>query len=281
LGAKVPSRRGLYAQYKRGIGNELSWGAFSNIVKGLEKSAPEDPFSAVQWEPWPDTEEGPQLEETPEETDFLLKLDYIKQVERGVSLYSHEAKWGRRLRVALKGLPPYGQYRFVSLYATREVINHYLNRPKYTADLDAFIAFKPWRPYYEWVSYNAYLFAVQTGIIPFPELDPRVSLGNSTVSTEIPGVQLPKGPGPTQDPNLALRLRNTLIWILDPQRMVDPDQGSDPQKLALLRFWSRAELEEVPFHEAAAALVSVANQGKGVSPRQDQQPVGIMNGGNG
>jgi hypothetical protein len=241
LGAEKPSRRSLYDRYKQKVGDELSWGAFSDVVKKLEFRAPPDPFPLAQWKPWAD-----HNEESPEETDFLLLLNYIKQVECGVGLYEHEARWGRRLRVGLGGLNPYGQYKLVSLYATRDVLNYYLKRPQYTADLDGFVAFKPWRPHHNWAAYRIYLLALETGVVQFPEVDPRPGLGDDVDLASIPGVQFPEGPGPEEYPDLDRRLRSGLLWLLMPPKELPTDRESDPQKREilelLLHLWT-CELE--------------------------------------
>jgi hypothetical protein len=180
----------------------------------------------------------------------LLLLNYIKQAEYDVPLYSHEAKWGKRLRVGLKGLNPYGQYKLVSLYATRDVINHYLKRPEYIADLDAFVAFKPWLPHHNWAAYRIYLLALEAGVVPFPEVDPRLELGEAIDPTSMPGVQFPEGPGPEEYPDLDSRLRSGLFWLLMPPKELSPDRESDPQKRQivelLLHLWTY-ELETSQF----------------------------------
>jgi hypothetical protein len=224
--------------------NKIKQRKIIEIVSEAKKAAPENPFPYSEWKPWVNPEESP------EETDFLSLLNHIKQVECGITLYVHEAKWGRRLRVGLKGLNPYGQYKLISLYGTRDVINYYLKRPEYTADLDAFVAFKPWRPHYNWASYFAYLAALAAEAVPFPEVDPRKDprQGQSVTidPTTMPGLQIPEGPGPAQDSDIAERLRNGLLWLLTPPEAVAPDRESDPEKREMLRqllkFWEN-ELE--------------------------------------
>jgi hypothetical protein len=221
------------------------------IVSEAKKAAPRLPFSYSEWEAWADPAESP------EETYFLLLLSHIKQVECGLPLYTHEAKWGKRLRVGLNGLDPYGQYKLVSLYATRQVINYYLGgpdplkQPKYsTADLDAFVMFKPWLPHHNWAAYYRYLVALEAEVVPFPEVDPRPGLGETIDPTAMPEVQWPQGPGPVEYPDLDRRLKDALLWLLVPRTPLEPDRESDPQKrelLELLRHSWTYELETSQF----------------------------------
>jgi hypothetical protein len=227
------------------------------IVSGVKKAAPKKPFPFAEWKPWVDPQEAA------EETYFLLLLNYIKQAESGVSLYQHEARWARRLRIDVAGLNPYSQYKLVSLYAVREVINYYLNRPQCNDDLDAFVTFKPWRPHYNWTAYYIYLGALEAGVVPFPEVDPRSVLGEDIDPASMPGVQFPQGPGPEQYPDLHDRLRAGLLWLLMPPTELPPDRESDPQKRQslelLLKLWT-LELEtsqSVQYHHQVQQLLAV------------------------
>jgi hypothetical protein len=224
------------------------------IVSTAKKAAPKQPFPFAEWKPWGDPQE------TAEETYFLLLLNCIKNAESGVSLYQHEARWARRLRVDVAGLSPYSQYKLVSLYGMREVIDYYLNRPQCNDDLDAFVAFKPWRPHSNWTAYHIYLRALQAGVVPFPEVDPRVSLGEGIDPASMPGVRFPQGPGPEQYPDLDHRLRSGLLWLLMPPKELPPDRESDPQKREmlqlLLELW-RDEMETSDSFQVKAMLAAM------------------------
>jgi hypothetical protein len=252
LWAKTPQASGhaVANRYFRIYGDkDIKLRKIISIVSAAKKAAPEKPFSFAEWQPWGDPQESP------EETYFLLLLHYIKQAESGMGLYQHEARWGRQLKIGVAGLSPYSQYKLVYLYSIREVVNHYLKRPQYTADLDGFVAFKPWRPYHNWAAYYIYLFAVGAGVVPFPEVDPRPESGEDIDPALMPGVQFPEGPGPElypEGPGLGLypdldnRLRSVLRWLLMPPKELPPDRESDSQKRGilelLLKLWTN-ELE--------------------------------------
>jgi hypothetical protein len=227
------------------------------IVTAAKKAAPNQPFPFAEWKPWVDRQE------TAEETYFLLLLNYIKQADAGVSLRQHEARWARRLRVDIAGLNPYSQYKLVSLYAMREAISYYLNRPQRNDDLDAFVAFRPWRPHHNWSAYHIYLAALEAGVVPFLEVDPRADLGEDIDPGSMQGVQFPQGPGPEQYPGLHDRLRSALHWLLMPPEELAPDRESDPQKRQslelLLKLWA-LELEtsqSVQYHHQVQQLLAL------------------------
>ena len=93
------------------------------------------------WRPWVDPQE------TPEDRAFLLVINAARTAEAGLGLLQYEAEWGRKLRVALEGLSPYGQFRIVEVYGRREYIARYFKRETiYTADMDGLVAYKPWLP---------------------------------------------------------------------------------------------------------------------------------------
>jgi hypothetical protein len=243
------------------------------IVSGVKKAAPKKPFPFAEWKPWVDPQE------TAEETYFLLLLNYIKQAESGVSLYQHEARWARRLRIGVAGLNPYSQYKLVSLYAVREVISYYLNRPQRSDDLDAFVTFAPWRPHHNWAAYYIYLGALEAGVVPFPEVDPRADLGEDIGPDSMPGVQFPQGLGPEQYPDLHDRLWAGLLWLLMPPKELPTDRESDPQKRQmlelLLKLWT-LELEtsqSLQYHQQVQQLLALlvgqyANEQE--QPREEQ-----------
>ena len=227
------------------------------IVSGVKKAAPKKPFPFAEWKPWVDPQE------TAEETYFLLLLSYIKQAESGVSLYQHEARWARRLRVDIAGLNPYSQYKLVSLYAMREAISYYLNRPQRNDDLDAFVAFRPWRPHHNRTAYYIYLGALEAGVVPLPEVDPRADLGEDIDPDSMQRVQFSQGTGPEQYSELHDRLRAGLLWLLMPPKELPPDRESDPQKRQilelLLKLWT-LELEtsqSLQYHHQVQQLLAL------------------------
>lgn len=268
------SARAIAGKYVEIHGGEgIKQRKIEEMVSNLKKAAPKEPFPFTDWKPWAD------LQETPEETYFLLLLNYIKQAESGASLYQHEARWARRLRVGIAGLNPYSQYKLVSLYAVREVISYYLNRPQRNEGLDAFVAFRPWRPHHNWTAYYIYLGALEAGVVPFPELDPRADLGEGIDPDSIPGLQFPEGPGPeVQSPQVPVpeeyvelperhtelndHLRAGLSRLLMPPKDLPPDRENDPQKRqileALLKLWA-LELEtsqSVQYHRQVQQLLA-------------------------
>jgi hypothetical protein len=174
LGAKEPSRRSLYGRYVAEVGHELSWGSFSTVAKRLEEAAPKEPFPAAPWRPWIDPEESAA------DTAFLLRINAAMLAEQGRRLYDLEARWGRRLRPALEGVPPLGQSRLVMHYALRELRAYYLREEIYTEDLDNLLAYRPW---FEG-NQEAYHFALVSGLAPYPGLDPFNTFRNAPVPPE-------------------------------------------------------------------------------------------------
>jgi hypothetical protein len=156
------SRRDVYSEYvRKKWGKDVSWGKFNNIISETERNAPATPFPTSEWHPWVNPEEST------EDSAFLLQLNAVKQVEFGVGLHMHEANWGRRLRAALDGLHPFGQYRFVIFYSMREMISYYLRQELRTLDLDNFVAYKPWLP----GNSKIYELALASGMAPKLQLD--------------------------------------------------------------------------------------------------------------
>jgi hypothetical protein len=160
LDSEKPSRRSLYDRYKRKVANELSWGAFSDIVKKLEFRAPPDPFRIAQWKPWVNSEESPA------DAVCLLRINAVMRLESGRDLYDLEAKWGRRLRLALAGVHPFGQCRFVMYYTWREIAAYYRRMEMYTDDLDTLLTYQVWRP----ENREVYRKALEAGIAPYPNI---------------------------------------------------------------------------------------------------------------
>ena len=221
LGMPKPSRRKLYAKYQKDVGNELSWGSFSTIVKRLEEAAPKKPFAIAHWKPWADPQESP------EETAYLLCINAVVRAESGRDLYDLEVRWARRLRPSLEGISPLGQYRLVIHYTLREIRAYYLEEDQYTDDLDSLLAYRPWFPQYR----EAYNLALALGTAPYPELDPFNILGESPPSPEL-----------KEELVRTFKYR----WLMQLEWMLTPSEtfltGEDPQQARildlLLRFWA-------------------------------------------
>ena len=157
------SRRKLFDAYiKSPNGKNIGLSTFNTVVREIEEKGPTEPFPHEEWIPWVNPEESA------EDSDFLLRIKAIKEAEQGIGLYTFEADWGRRLRVALEGLHPFGQYRFVLAYAFRDVISHHLRKERITLDLDGFVVYKPWLP----GNIAAYELALASGIAPKLRMDP-------------------------------------------------------------------------------------------------------------
>lgn len=120
---------------KRGLGNE-------DLDAGYES-----------WSPWTDDTE------TSEESHYLLKLNAVCRSVFGRPMDVNEARWAKRLRVALDDLSPRVQYMFVHAYALKEQVGQPTSRPGRTAGvidlddggisarwLDLIITYKPWVP---------------------------------------------------------------------------------------------------------------------------------------
>lgn len=167
------SVRKLHERYSRKNVKEISLSKFNQIVRGLDKNAPPESFPRSEWKPWVDQ----QL--TSEDSAFLLRLNAISLAEEGRNLLIQAAEWARRLRVALEGLHPYGQYKVVETYLLRQMHAYYLGHDEaYTADLDGLLAYKPWLP----ENQLAYGLAVASGSVPFPFIDPSASHSDSFLS---------------------------------------------------------------------------------------------------
>lgn len=145
------------------------WGTFEvpkirrvqEIMSGAIGGASGEPipkFDYVTWMPWVN-------DETAEDNAFLLTMDFVCMAISMRHMYSHEAAWCRRLRVALQGILPYDQFYFVSLYSSRTVYAHYDRTTNAdTLDLDTILAYKPWLPENE----LPYSSAVAAGIAVGP-----------------------------------------------------------------------------------------------------------------
>ena len=138
---------------------KVSLRTVQNILSAAKGRAGET-FIPAPWHPWLNKPGG-----TAEDIKYLLQVDALALIINGRHLYQHEARWARKLRVALEGLPIPVQYSFISQYALREQIQFNLQQSSpYTADLDALLGLSPWlatnKPLYE--------FGIVAGTIPPP-----------------------------------------------------------------------------------------------------------------
>ena len=83
----------------------------------------------------------------------------------GRSLTNRMARWLWRIHLAAPELDVYDASHEASRYASREMVSQYHDRPFVTGDLDARIAYKPWRSE---EAMQAYLNAIERGYIPEP-----------------------------------------------------------------------------------------------------------------
>ena len=226
-GGKPKTRRELYRIYRQKVSStEIGLSKFNQIVRDLEQAGPSEPFPHSKWKPWT------HPDESPEDSAFLLRIAVIKQADSGTPLYSHEAKWGQRLRVALEGLHPFGQYRLVLQYAFREVVAYWLRDELRTLDLDHFIAYKPWLPR----THHAYELALASGLAPKLKLD---------VFNYLSDLPLPE----PENLREAVRLSwaPQAFWWLTPWGTSIPGWENDPVRAdmidLLLKFWSGNKLK--------------------------------------
>ena len=150
--------RELYRQ-RVGYREVPSLRKYQLIIAEARKKSPHPGYPLVEWLPWRNEIESR------EDAAYLLKLDAISMALSGHHLYQHEAKWGRRLRIALEGLNMWTQYNLVWQYALREVAAYNLRATRaYTADLDGILAYKPWIR----ENRQAYEDAIAGGVVEFP-----------------------------------------------------------------------------------------------------------------
>lgn len=100
------------------------------------------------WRPWRTGSDGKDLD-SPEETAFLFKLDVAKRIwNAGPGLTALEAKWGKRLRVALAPAGILARQFIVSMYALAEGVAVAEGVPPDTKGLDDWLSFgsvlDPW-----------------------------------------------------------------------------------------------------------------------------------------
>ena len=228
---KIPTRREMYERYKQKVGKDVGWAKFAQIVAEAAAGATE-PFRWSEWRPWVNPEESA------EDSAFLLRINAVRQAKLGMNLYRHEAKWGRRLRVALEGLHAYGQYKFVMLYSFREVFANYNGKDSDTADLDSLVAYKPWLP----ENQRAYIRDVAAGDVPYPELDPFYELRDPIDPATIPELQAPivEDSAEMEYQVRAEVLRLGLNWLLTPRgtfiQDIDPEKRDRLDRI--LKFWA-------------------------------------------
>jgi hypothetical protein len=178
------------------------------------------------WHPWVN------FEDTAGDTAFLLQIQEISLAELGSGFYELEAKWARRLRSAVQGFHPFGQYRLVIAYTMREMIGNYLRQAPWTRDLDSFIAYKPWLP----GNHHAYELAVASGIAPIMKLD---------FPNRLSGLPLP------EPNNLREKVRLTwapqALWWFTPWGTHIPGRENDPVGAdmvdLLLKSWAGKKLK--------------------------------------
>lgn len=130
-------------------------------------------FEPVKWQPW-NVDSNGNGKESPEETEFLLTLQFraLSFWRRG--LYEHEALWACRLRAVVVNMTALEMdpstavgvgLCLILLYAHREAQAQLLNRPPYTDDLDGLLTFAPWGS----AKWKGYELAVAEGLIVPPQ----------------------------------------------------------------------------------------------------------------
>jgi hypothetical protein len=170
MGGEPISRRKLHENYQKKYGKDwrgkadIGLSKFNALVRELEKGE-HKLFPRTAWQPWRNDEEGPET------AAHLLTMDAVCQVLQGRRLFQHEADWAARLRVAIRGLAPYDQFCFVTLYAHEQELAYFSKREISTSALDALLVYKPWSPENTYAyrlfllarpdAYNAYLLGGQ------------------------------------------------------------------------------------------------------------------------
>jgi hypothetical protein len=211
--------------------HKVSLRAFQQRVRAIKRArrgAPDENLvlAPKPWLPWANPEEAA------EDTAFLLQMQEVKWAEQGIGLHELEAKWARQLRVAVEGFHPFGQYRLVMAYATREMIGNDLRQPPWTRDLDSFIAYKPWLP----GKHHAYELAVATGIAPILNLD---------VDNLLSGLPLPEPKNLREEVRLTWAPQS--FWWFTPWGTSIPGWENDPERAdrlgLLLKSWAGNKLK--------------------------------------
>ncbi len=139
--------KSVWKEFKRARGGRQSIGLrkVQEIIAGAKRNSPNEPFPLVDWQPWQNSEE------TAEDANYLLELGVISLHSYGRCLYQHEARWARRIRVALQGLSLGAQCLMVLAYGDREIKAYNLKLSNLdTYELDSILATKPWtHPHWE------------------------------------------------------------------------------------------------------------------------------------
>lgn len=210
---------------------------FIEIFNEREKRRTE-PFPWIEWKPWATPEESA------EDRAFLLQMNAVKLAETGGVLtpITPEAEWARRLRVALDGLNPFGQFNVVVLYSFREYVAKSQGISADTSDLDSLIAYKPWLPDNripeDQPSYVAYLTAIEAGIATYPELDPFHDIREpEPEAPELAGMPETEQPSEVYRQVREVYLRETLRRIFTPHGIDRPDEQRERLD-RLLNFWA-------------------------------------------
>ena len=129
------------------------------VIAGL-KGRGAGHFDPNPWRPW--------QAETSEDMEYLLWLQamFLSTFRRGLD--QHEADWARRLRALLHGMKPNLQLVILRLYFERAYAAANLVRDPRTDDLDAILAFRPWKSLELW---EQYVSATEDGLIEPPALE--------------------------------------------------------------------------------------------------------------
>ena len=136
------------------------------VAKAKKEDASSGSPRPAPWRPW-------AKNTPPADVDYLHRLNAINMRARGRNLYQDEAKWARRLRVALEGMELFDQLWVVDEYYRSERFSQ-ANR----AAWDGALAYKPW------ISKNAlaYECALIAELVPIPpvfatpDMDERLGL---------------------------------------------------------------------------------------------------------
>ena len=219
------------------------------IISRIEQQSPGKPWSLVEWHPWT------VPEETAEDSAFLIRLNAIRRVQSCLNLFEYEAKWGRKLRAALEGLSPYGQYKMVCEYAMREVTTSYLGREQpFTEDLDAFLAYKPWL---QRGNCRAFFLAAFPDKSPWPVGHPNDAMGREQEQMEDPsletrlGEERLTGPGRSDiSEMLWTRLSEWSNPVASDYISDEMDSRRSASLETLLQFWARPDQAKFPESEA-------------------------------
>ena len=168
LWAEEPSRFAtqVHRLMRQQLGNAVSLRKVQQVIAEARSKTGGRQRPMVEWKPW----KGKLG--TAQDCDYLLRLDAISLAAGGRHLSELEAKWARRIRVAVDGLNLWRQLHLVIMYAKRELAADNLQEPSpYTADLDGILAYKPWVPQ----NRKAYDSAVLGGSVPSPlfDFDPK------------------------------------------------------------------------------------------------------------